>query len=423
MYNSTTLDNGIKILTYKNTYSNSVSVGFWINAGSIDEKDSESGFAHFIEHMMFKGTKKRNAFDIAKEIDKYGAYINAGTTKEYTSYYIKIDHNKIKNALDILIDMLSNSLFDKEELEKERRVVLEEIYMYEDSPTDVVHDNLLAAMYPSHQLGRPILGSIESVSSFNRKDILRFLRKHYTTDNLIISIAGKVNHKEVVDYIKKSNIFNNRRGIKSKKSRKLAKITRQDIIKTKDLSQVNFCLGFPAIKKNDERRYALYVINTLLGASMSSRLFQELREKSGLCYSIYSFTSLYRDSGILGIYAGTNLKNFPTAVEKIIYEIKKIKNNDISDEEIANVKEHLKGNIALSYDNNDTWMESMAKQSLFYNDYIHFKEIIKKVDRVTRKDVMELVNLLFPDNYKIIISSIGNKKHKKILSNLPLIIG
>ncbi len=420
MYNITILDNGIKILTYKNNHSNSVSVGFWLNVGSIDETEKESGFAHFIEHMMFKGTKKRSAFDIANDIDKYGAYINAGTTKEYTSYYIKIVYNKIDIALEILTDMLTNSLFDTNEMEKERRVVLEEIYMYEDSPSDVVHDNLLAAMYPMHQLGRPILGTIKSVSAFKKGDILKFYKKYYSTDNLIISVAGKVEHDYVVKYIKNSNIFNNRRSIKKKREKLIKETKKINIVKEKDLSQINFCLGFPAIPRTDERRYALYVVNTMLGASMSSLLFQELREKSGICYSIYSFTSLFNDTGVFGIYAGTNLKHFPTAIEKIKDEIKKLKRGEISAEKIENVKEHLKGNIALSYDNNDTWMESIAKQMLFYSKYINYKKIINKINNVEQKNVVDMINTVFPDNYEMIISSIGNKKHKKVISKLSL---
>ncbi len=422
MYRESRLENGIEVVTYNIKASHSVSVGFWFKVGSVNEDDREAGVAHFIEHMMFKGTKKRDAFQIARDVDNVGAYINAGTNREYTSYYIKIVSDKIKVALEILSDLVSNSVFAPEEIEKERQVVLEEIYMYEDSPSDIVHDNLYLAMFPSHPLGRPILGTVKTVSKFNRKNIIDFYKKYYVAKNLIISVAGRVNHNEVVDYIKEIQLFNKRRNIKGRSNYTSSFSKPENIIKVKDLSQVNFCLGFPGLKREDERRYALYVLNTFFGSSMSSRLFQEIREKAGLCYSIYSFNTLFIKNGLFGIYGGTNLKNLPFAIEKIISEIKKIKKGEFSEEDIHNAKEHLKGNMALSYESTDAWMDSIAKQKMFYGRFMDYKKIISLIDKVNKDKIMEVVDLIFPDGYSPVISSVGNKKHQKILNTLSVIL-
>ena len=415
----TVLENGITILTKNIPSSHAVSLGFWVKAGSIHENKSQSGCAHFLEHMIFKGTKKRSARQIANEIDTAGAYINAGTAKEYTSYYISIIHDKIDLALDILTDIIENSVFAPIEIRKERQVVLEEIKMYEDSPAELVQDNLIESMLQGHPIGHSILGKREIIENISRKKLISFFKAYYHPGNIVISAAGRISHDRIIDYISKKKFF--KRKVSSGKAPSVEdKIKPKSTIVSKDLAQVHFCLGFPGIPISDKSRYALYVFNSMFGASMSSRLFQNIREAMGLCYSIYSFNSMYKDLGVFGVYAGTGVNSFQRALNEVLKEIGKIKKGKMSKKEVFGAKEHLKGNMALAYENIDAHMNSMARQEIYYNKQILFKKQIKAIDMVSLDDVHNIAQRIFPDDYKIIVSSIGHKDHKKILNKTDL---
>ncbi len=414
------LNNGLTIVTEKRP-STSCSIGFWVEVGSVNESENESGYAHFVEHMLFKGTKKRTAKDIANEIDRVGAYLNASTTKEYTDYFINIQKDKIDLALDILIDIIENSTFPKNELKMEKLVVLEEIKTYEDSPDELVHDNLYEAMFPEHPLGKPILGDKSNVKAMTRDKIVKFYRKYYKPNNIIIAAAGNVDHNHIVEYVKKKKFLYSSDKLLSKNSTKID-VKPKNYIISKKLEQIHICLGFPGLSAVDSDRYSLYIFNTIFGSSMSSRLFQEIREKSGLCYSIYSFYTSFKDSGIFGIYTGTGLNRFEKSFVKIIDEIKKIKKYGITKNELSDAKEHIKGHLALAYENNEVRMNRLARQEMVFHKYFTYNNIAKMVDKVTQDSVMNIIYKIFPKDYKIIISSIGDEKHKTILQQLPTTI-
>lgn len=418
----TILKNGITILTKYIPTSHAVSIGFWVKAGSIHEESKEKGYAHFLEHMMFKGTKKRDAKKIAQEIDTAGAYINAGTSKEYTSYYINIIKDKTDLAMDVLTDITENSIFDKKEMEKEKQVILEEIKMYEDTPTELVQDNLVEAMLGDHPIGHSILGSKKTIKDVTRKNILAFYGKYYKARNIIITAAGNMSHDKIVNYLDKKKFFYKKAEREEFPDNRQTDIISKDIIISQDLSQVHFCLGFPGISVIDGSRYAYYILNSLFGASMSSRLFQRIRESMGLCYSIYSFNSMYKDHGIFGIYAGTSVNTFQKALKEILNEIKRIKRGKLSDKEITSAKEHLKGNIVLAYESIDTHMNTLARQEIYYKKHHTLKEQLQIIDKVKPEDISTAIQTIFPSDYKIIISSIGHNDHKKILDNMDLVI-
>jgi predicted Zn-dependent peptidase len=416
----TVLKNGITVITKKIPTSNSVSLGFWVKTGSIHESKEESGYAHFLEHMMFKGTKKRSAKEIAHVIDSAGAYINAGTSKEYTSYYINIIDTKINLALDILTDILGNSTFQEKEIKKERQVVLEEISMYEDTPSELVHDKLIEAMLWKHPIGHPILGQTRSIKKVSRNKLVKFFKRRYSPDKILITAAGNVSHENLLRYLRKVKFFSNTAQNKTAENEVENKIQSRNIILDKELAQVHFCMGFPSIPITHKLRHSLYILNAIFGSSMSSRLFQRIREDQGLCYSIYSFNSMYMKNGIFGIYAGTGLPTFEKTLTGTLKEIKKLKKKLVLKEEMQNGKEHLKGNMALAYENINTHMNSLARQEIYYGKQASLKQQIKNIDKVSLESIEEVINTIFPDDYKIIISSIGNKNHRKIINNIDL---
>ncbi|MDD5066897.1 MAG: pitrilysin family protein [bacterium] len=418
----TVLENGIVVLTRKITTSRAVSIGFWIKSGSTFETADENGYSHFLEHMMFKGTVRRTEKQIAHEIDKVGAYINAGTSKEYTSYYINIIQDKLDVALDILTDILENSTFLPENIAKEKQVVLEEIKMYEDTPPELVQDNLLEGMLSGHPLARPILGRKDLIEAIDRDKLSRFYGKHYYPHNLIVAAAGNLNHKKIIDYLNRKKFLHKRKNGKNSHTLKINNIRAREMIVEKDLAQVNFCLGFPGLPLRSELRFALHIVNAVLGSSMSSILFQKIRENMGLCYSIYSFENLFKDLGIFGIYSATSIRNFEKELNEIIRIIREFRKLKIKDETIRDAKEHLKGNLALAFESIDTHMNNLGRQELFYQKHYLFDDLIRLIDKVNKDQIHQVLHTIFPDRYKIIISSIGNKKHRKILEKLDLVI-
>lgn len=418
----TILPNGIILLSKHIPSSHAASIGIWIKTGSINEKKSENGYAHFLEHMIFKGTERRSAEEIAQEVDSAGAYINAATSKEYTTYYINIIDTKIDLALDILTDILDHSTFQQEEINKEKLVILEEIKMYEDTPSEQVQDNLIEAMMDGHPIGNPILGKKEIIKKTGRDQLVNFFNNNYTSSNIIISAAGNIDHNYIADYITKVKFYHDKTEDQQDQIDMDHEIKARNIIQCKDFSQVHFCLGFPCITITSSLRYAIYILNAIFGASMSSRLFQRIRENLGLCYSIYSFNSLYKDNGLFGVYTGTSINTFEKSLNEIMQEIKKIKKVFLTKQEIINSKEHLKGNMALAYENISTHMNSLARQEIYYGEHFTFEELIRRIDQVTDDELKQSIDVIFPDNYKITVSSIGPKKHNKILNKSDLVI-
>ena len=396
-YQRTVLDNGIRVITEKIPYLRSVSIGVWVMIGSRDEQPDENGISHFIEHLLFKGTEKRTAFDIAKEIDSVGGTLNAFTGREYTCFYAKvIDHN-LPLAIDLLSDIFLNSVIDLKDVEKERMVILQEIKMVEDTPDDYVHDLFNRVCWGDHPLGFPIYGNSELVQSFQRDQLYRFFKENYPPDRIIVCAAGNLEHQEVVDLIDET--FG-----KIPKSNKTRTRNKPDPISTtnvwkRDLEQVHFCLGTKGLQYNHSLRFASYVLNTILGGGMSSRLFQEIRENRGLAYSVYSYLPTYIDAGLVVVYAGTNEGAFQEVIDLVLKEFKRLKNEPLKHEELETAKEQLKGNLLLSLESSDNLMTRLAKNEIYFKSYLPVATILKGIDEVKEETVQRLAGDIFDERF------------------------
>ncbi len=404
MYGKEVLPNGVRIVTEEIPYVRSVAVGIWVGVGSRDELPEEHGVSHFLEHLMFKGTERRTAKEIAEALDAVGGQLNAFTTKEYTCYYAKVLDEHMDLAVDVLTDMFFNSLFAEKEIEKEKKVVLEEIKMYEDSPDELVHDLFATHVWANHKIGRPILGTQDSVANLNRDLVYNYFKNHYTTPNIVVAVAGKIKHQEIVD--KLTPIFTKLTGKAVAKDNTIPVPHTGINCIEKSTEQLQLCLGVPGLSQEDENIYQIHLINNILGGGLSSRLFQEIREERGLAYSVYSYHSAFRDSGLFTVYAGTSPDNFDEVTGLVIQELSKLKNQPIDEDEISRTKEQIKGNIFLGLENVSSRMSRLGKSELCFNRIISPDEIIEKITKVTAEDVKQMAERLF-DAGKISITTIG----------------
>jgi len=399
----------------------SVSIGLWVNKGSRDEKKDQYGYAHFVEHMLFKGTKKYSAKDIARSIDRVGGQHNAATNREYTCYYINVVSDYLELAIEILSDMYYNSLFNPEEIEKEKNVILEEIKMYEDTPDEFIHDLFMEKMLQGHPLSHSILGRIKEISNVSQASISDFYNEHYANGNVIVAIAGNFDPDKtksmVAEYFKpeKKSTLASSPIITGAPAR----ISREHI--EKDLEQVHFCIGLEGIKRGDEDRWGLYILSTILGGSMSSRLFQNIREKEGISYSIYSFHSSYVDCGVFGIYCATMPEKFGFTVDLIMKECKKMLYEGITTEEFNDTKTFMKGNLALSLESNEVKMSQLARNEMTYGRYFDFNDIVKIIDNISLDDYTRVCDKIFK-NKTFSLVSVGKLKNKIKLENINLSI-
>ncbi len=393
MHNKTVLSNGIRVVSEYIDHVRSISIGIWVKCGSRYEDQTTNGAAHFIEHMLFKGTKKRSAFEIASAIDSVGGMMNAFTGKELTSFYIKIPDYHLPMAVDLLADIFTNSSFDEKEIIKEQSVVLQEINMTEDSPDDYIHDYFEGVFWNGHPLGFPVLGTRSLVASLNRETLLSFFDTRYGGDNLVIAAAGNLKHGEFVDLVSKT--FGS---IPAKtlnpQTNKPAVSSRVAVLK-KDLEQAHMIMGVLAPSAVSPERYSGFLLNAILGGSMSSRLFQEIREKRGLAYAIHSFVSPYMDAGILGIYAGTGEERVPVVINLILEELKRLRNELLTEKELAQVKELIKGNFLLSMESTDSRMIRLAKNEISFGRHIPEDDVIASIDAVTAEDVRNIAYKMF----------------------------
>ncbi len=394
MYKCQTLKNGLTIVGEEIPYLKSVSIGVWINTGSRLESEKESGVSHFIEHMLFKGTKNRSAKDIARDIDRLGGEINAFTNKECTCYYVHLLDEYIDKGIDVLSDMILNSSFDSNDINKERFVILEELKMYEDSLDDLSYDLLVENVYPNDGLGRNILGNRKTIKTLKREDILNYYNKYYVPNNAVISICGKFDFEETVKFIEEK--------FKSWEPREVnieveeAKYTPCFIRKNKDSEQVNLAINLKAIpEENEKEAYALAVVNNIFGGSTSSRLFQSIREDKGLVYSIYSSQTLYRKCGELGIFASTSDEYLKEVYDLIVEEIKNIREHYITEDELEESKEQLKGNYILSLESINSKMLSHGESMLLNNKIKNEDEIIEHINNVNMEQVKSIINKVF----------------------------
>ncbi len=396
-YQKTVLKNGIRVITEEIPYLKSVSIGIWVATGSRDEEPHENGISHFIEHLLFKGTERRTAFDIAKEIDSVGGTLNAFTGREYTCFYAKVIDKNLPLAIDLLSDIFLHSLMDAKDVEKERMVILQEIKMVEDTPDDYVHDLFNRVCWGEHPLGFPIFGTSELVQSFTRDQIYQFLKENYQPNRIIICAAGNLEHQEVVDRI--GETFGQLPESNTARERQRPQSISTANIWKRELEQVHFCLGTKGLQYNHSLRFASYLLNTILGGGMSSRLFQEIRENRGLAYSVYSYLPAYIDSGLVVVYAGTNESSFKEAMELILKEFNRLKAEPFKNGELETAKEQLKGNLLLSLESSDNLMTRLAKNEIYFGSYFPVEKVLKGIDEVKEEVVRSLARELFDERF------------------------
>lgn len=387
-----TADSGLRVVIENIPSVRSVTIGVWILTGSRNETQTNNGISHLIEHMMFKGTEKRTAQDIAEAFDSIGGQVNAFTSREYTCYYARVIDTHKEHALEVLSDMFFNSTFNETELEREKKVVSEEIKMYEDAPDDIVHDLLSKAAFGDHSLGYPILGTDKHLQAFTREDLFEYKRKYYNPANVVISVAGNVDGEFISTVEKHFNKFDN-----ESNTNKIIKPTfkAEDLRRTKDTEQAHLCYGYEGISINDERYSSLAVLNNVLGGSMSSRLFQDVREEKGLAYAVFSHHSSYLDSGLLTIYAGTGSDSLPALKSTIEATLENLVSDGISDKELKNSQEQLKGQIMLSLENTSSRMMRNGRNELLLGKHRTLDDIILDINSVDHTTIKEVSNQLF----------------------------
>jgi len=373
----------------------SVSIGVWLTRGSRHESAEHSGVAHFVEHMLFKGTASRSAEDIAQAIDSIGGQLDAFTAKEYASYYIKVLDEHLPLAIDILSDIVRNPAFSPDDVEREKKVVLEEIKMVEDTPDDLVHELFTQGFWENHPLGRPILGTPETVESFSAGQLRDYFAQAYTAPNLIVSAAGNLQHDRVRALVQEK--FGSLPKSGPMPGEEAPSVVPRVLIRNKELEQSHLCLGVSSYPQNhDERdRYTSYLLNTLLGGSMSSRLFQNVREKRGLAYAVFSGLSAYRDAGSFTVYAGCSNDAVGDVIDLVMEELRIVKQTEVPAAELQRAKDHLKGSLMLSLENTASRMSHMARQEIYFERHFGLDDTLRGIERVTVADVQRVASDLF----------------------------
>ena len=410
-YNRTVLDNGIRVISEEINHVRSVSIGVWVRCGSRSEKEAINGMAHFVEHMLFKGTEKRSAFDIASEIDSVGGVMNAFTGKELTAFYVKIPDYHLSMAIDLLGDILRNSLFDPAEIEREQSVVLQEIHMVEDTPADYIHDFFDETFWNGHPLGLPVLGTRETVAGFAKEVLIDFFTERYRGENIVLTAAGNLKHDVLVDLVQ--NTFGSLEGepIKDRSTRPL--VSSKIAVIEKNLEQEHVIIGTIAPSSTSRLRYPAMLMNSVLGGSMSSRLFQEIREKRGLAYSIHSSHIPYRDVGMLSIYVSTDENKVKEVIGLILKELNRLTRDSLTEKELHSAKELRKGNLLLSMESTDNRMTRLARDEIFFGRDVPLEEIVANIESVRREDIGSLAGKIFsPDTVSLV--ALGRVSEKDI---------
>ncbi len=388
------LPNGLVVITETMQHVRSVSVGIWIRNGSRSESLADNGVAHFLEHMVFKGTQRRSAEAIAREMDSVGGMLDAFTSKEQVCFNAKVLDDHLPIAFDVLADLVLRPRFDSDDVKKERQVVLEEIKMDLDNPEYLLHDVFTRGFWPEHPLGRPILGTRETVNQFNRDLLVSRFQEWFAPDQIVVTAAGNVTHPQVFDLVARE--FGDLKPSGARPSEAAPPPAAPINLQTKrDLEQVHLCVGVPSFPLADERRFAVAVLNNLLGGGMSSRLFQNIREKQGLAYAVFSELTPYSDTGMLSVYAGTATETVGRVLDMTIAEFRAMKESPVSDEELLRAKNHLKGSLMLSLESTSSRMSNLARQELYFHRFTTLDEILASIDKVTRDHVQALAKEFF----------------------------
>ena len=406
MYRKLILDNGVRLVTERIPTLKSVTVGIWVNTGSRDETSAQAGYSHFIEHMFFKGTTTRSATDISREIDALGGEMNAFTTRETTTFYVKVLDQHLPKALDLLSDLFLRSRLDRKEIEKEKQVVLEEIRMVQDDPEDLVQELHTKLIMGRHPLSRPILGRESTIVRLSRQNLLEYIDSQYPPEEIVVAVAGNFDQRQLEKTMARA--FGGYRKSSSNISRKRWPPELQGgvTMKQKPLEQVHICVGFEGVAAGHKDRYAVYALNSVLGGSVSSRLFQEVREKRGLSYSIYSFLSGYSDVGTITVYAGIRAREVVRVLDVVYREIRKLARHGIDGHELKRTKDQMKGSLMLSLESSHSRMNKLAKDELIAGTHTTLEDLIAEIDGVTEQQVFQTAQNLFATD-RIALTGLG----------------
>jgi predicted Zn-dependent peptidase len=408
---ATRLPSGIRVLSEELADLSSVTLGIWVENGSRYEATEQAGISHFLEHLFFKGTERRTAAQIAEEIDAVGGVVNAFTSKEYTCYYAKVLPEYLPLALDVLGDIFLHSRFAEEEIERERSVILQEISQAEDTPDDYVHDLFGLAFWPGHPLSRPVAGSAATVGPLRRVDFLRFLEARYRPDRVLLSAAGRVNHDELVEVVERT--FGALAGASTPDVPHPPEPRAGLTVHPKPLEQVHICLGVPGIAQTDPDRYAAHVLNQALGGGMSSRLFQEVRERRGKAYTVYSFLPSFHDGGYLGVYVGTSAEWAREVLGVIRAELTKVAADGLRPEELQRTKNQIKGSMLLGLETSDSRMSRIARNEIYFHRDVPLTEVAAGVDAVTNDDVVRVAQRMFAPG-GLAVTILGDLKDERL---------
>jgi len=400
------MPNGLTLITEEMKHIRSISIGIWIKTGSRDEDLPWNGISHFDEHMVYKGTQHRSAEEIARQVDSIGGNIDAFTAKECVSFSMKVLDEHLPIALDVLSDLVLNPVFDDQDITRERGVILEEIKMDEDNPDYLVHEIFTQNFWKDHPLGRPILGTRDTVKRFERAPVFDFYSQRFAPGNVIVTAAGNLNHERFVELVTRhfAKMKPASNGFHSAPPKIVPKIILRN---KKSLEQVQICVGVPSYPITHEKRHSSYILNTLLGGGMSSRLFQNIRERQGLAYAIYSDLNPYRDTGCLSIYAGTSRESAVKVVESVVSEFQKLKSELVPPEELRRSKDQLKGSLMLSLESSTARMSNLARQEMYFDRFYGLDELIEKIEAVTAAELQELANFFFQTE-NIAVTILGN---------------
>jgi len=409
---TTTLANGVRVITESMAHVRSVSVGIWIGTGSRRETSEQNGLSHFIEHMLFKGTTHRSAEDIARSVDSIGGNLDAFTAKELVCFNTKVLDEHLSLAWDVLADLVLNPLFRPEDIEKEKGVILEEIKMEADSPDYLVHEIFSSNFWKDHPLGKPILGTRETVKRFDSDGLRSYYSEVYAPENLLVTAAGNLTHDRLVSLVRAhfESLPPGKPVTPDPAPNTHARIALRN---KKALEQVHLCLGVPSYPRPHDDRFACYVLNTLLGGGMSSRLFQNIRERQGLAYAVFSELNPYRDTGCLSIYAGTSVESARKVVESIVNEFRDLKDHAVGDEELRRAKDHLKGSLMLSLESTASRMSNLAQQEMYFRRFFTLDELVESIESVTAADVQRIAQAFF-DPKQIAVTVLGNLENLKL---------
>ncbi len=416
VFQKTVLENGMRVISEKMPHVRSVTIGFWVGVGARDEPQELSGISHFIEHLLFKGTATRTARQIAEIFDSMGGELNAFSAKEYTCYYAKVLDSDLERAVELICDMLFNPLLDPRDIDAERKVILEEISMHEDSPDDIVHDLFASSLWEAHPLGQSVLGHLNVVKSLGREEIEHFYRRHYQPCNMVVAAAGNLEHEHLTSLLKRYG-RDCPRGEGTTRHSILPEVRPHISVYNRQTEQAHIVIGTQGLPRNHPDRFAFAVIDNILGGGMSSRLFQKVREEKALAYSIFSYHSMFTETGLLAIYAGTSPDNASTVVDLVREEIADLLERGIREDELKRAKGHIKGNLVLGLEDSGGRMTRLGKSELSQGETLSLDQLIERVDAVTLEKAGELAQKVFRPG-KFVMTFLGPFEHRSFQPQL-----